>query len=209
MPSHWIAPVTLHGRFVRLEPLEAKHAAGLHAAADPKLFVHTSQHPPEWSVRGFELEIASVLALPDTVALAIVLQETGVAIGRTTFMDIRPEHRGVEIGRTWIGRAFHGTRVNPEIKLLMLEHAFETLTPPAIRVQLVTGGTNLHSQAAISKLGAVREGTLRHYRLAPESLPAQLGLVPPRQRDAVFFSILADEWPAVKARLQARLLPGA
>lgn len=207
MQSEWIKPITLCGRTVRLEPLEAKHAGHLLAAADPQLFVHTSQHPPEWSVSGFEREIAKVVALPDTVALAIVLADTNTCIGRTTFMDIRPEHRGVEVGRTWIGRAYHGTRVNPEIKLLMLTHAFESLDPPAIRVQLITGGTNLHSQAAIAKLGAKREGTLRHYRIAPDDNPVGPdGRVLPRARDAVFYSILAEEWPDVKARLKARLV---
>ncbi|MBS0190979.1 MAG: GNAT family protein [Phycisphaerales bacterium] len=200
MPQSWILPVTLHSRTVRLEPLEAKHAPGLLAAADPELFRHTAQHPPEWSVNGFEREIAAVNAIHDSVALAIVLNATNQAIGRTTFMEIRPEHRGVEIGRTWIGRAHHGTSVNPEIKYLMLRHAFESLSPTAIRVQFVTGGTNLHSQTAIAKLGAVKEGVLRHQRIgyvmdSPE----------PHIRDAVYYSILAAEWPAAKQRLEARI----
>lgn len=200
MPQSWITPVTLRAQTVRLEPLEARHAPGLLAAADPELFRHTAQHPPEWSVRGFEQEIATVNAIHDSVALAIVLNATGQAIGRTTFMDIRPEHRGVEIGRTWIGRAYHGTVVNPEIKYLMLRHAFETLSPTAIRVQFVTSGTNLHSQTAIAKLGAVKEGVLRHQRIgtAPGSDEKII-------RDAVFYSILAAEWPAAKSKLEVRI----
>lgn len=194
----WITPATLRGRRIRLEPLEAMHAPDLLAAADPDLFRFTAQQPPEWSAKGFELEIASVNAIPDSVALAVVLESTGKAIGRSTFMDIKAEHRGVEIGRTWIGRAYHGTAINPEMKYLMLRHAFETLAPAAIRVQLVTGGTNLHSQAAISKLGAVREGTLRHSRIA--STPSG-----PEVRDAVYFSILASEWPGVKQKLESRI----
>jgi len=197
----WIEPVTLHGQNVRLEPLEARHAPDLLAAADPELFRFTAQHPPEWTVSGFEREIASVNSITDSVALAIVLNSTGKAIGRSTFMDIKAEHRGVEVGRTWIGRAHHGTIVNPEIKFLMLRHAFESLVPTAIRVQLVTSGKNLHSQTAIAKLGAVREGVLRHCRIATNPDPN----VAPEIRDAVYFSILAAEWPSVKQRLEDRI----
>lgn len=198
MTQTWIIPTILQGRRIRLEPLEAKHAPGLLRAADPELFRFTAQQPAEWSVRGFELEIASVNAIADSVAFAVVLESTGEAIGRSTFMDIKPEHRGAEVGRTWIGRAYHGTAINPEMKYLMLRHAFETLTPSAIRLQLVTGGTNLHSQAAIAKLGAIREGVLRHSRIA--STPSG-----PEVRDAVYFSILASEWARVKNNLEARI----
>lgn len=217
MPSTsdaWIRPVTLECpgvvRTIRLEPLETRHAAELFAASDQELFRHSMQAPPEWSVRGFELEMERVMAMPGVVAFAIVLAEgegvgegVGRAIGRSTFMDIKPEHRGVEIGRTWIGRAWHGTRVNPEAKYLMLRHAFETLSPPAIRVQLTTSGTNRHSQAAITKLGAVREGVLRKARIMPPSLDRQAQVV----RDWVYYSILEEEWPGVKADLEARLAP--
>lgn len=196
----WISPVTLQGQTIRLEPLDARHAPDLFAAADKEIFRHTAQHPPEWSIAGFEQEIANVNALPDSVALAIVLQSTGKAIGRSTFMEIRPAHRGVEIGRTWIGRAHHGTAVNPEIKLLMLTHAFEALSPAAIRVQFTTAGTNLHSQTAIAKLGAVREGVLRQSRIA-----TSLESSDPIIRDAVYYSILEAEWPGVKAKLLSRI----
>ena len=204
----WVTAATLdhtpHVRTIRLEPLEPRHAPDLFAAADQELFRHSMQAPTEWSVRGFEAEMAKVMALPDVVAFAIVLAagaDEGRAIGRTTFMDIKPEHRGLEIGRTWIGRAYHGTRVNPEIKYLMLRHAFETLAPAALRVQITTNGTNLHSQAAIAKLGAVREGVLRKARV----MPPALGRSEPAVRDWVIFSIVDDEWPAVKTRLEERL----
>ncbi len=204
----WVKPLTLECpgvvRSVRLVPLEATHAPDLLAAADPELFRHSMQAPSEWSVRGFELEVQKVISLPGVIAFAIVLAagpDQGRAIGRTTFMDIKPEHRGLEIGRTWIGRAYHGTRVNPEAKYLMLRHAFEVLTPTAIRVQITTNGTNLHSQAAITKLGAVREGTLRKARIMPPALDR----AEPEVRDWVHFSIIDDEWPEVKARLECRL----
>jgi RimJ/RimL family protein N-acetyltransferase len=210
-PHAWVSPVTLHDPVltptIRLEPLERRHAPDFLAAADPELFRHSSQSPMEWSVWGFEEEMEKVMAIPGVVAFAMVLAggpDRGRAIGRTTFMDIKPEHRGLEIGRTWITRSRHGTRVNPEAKYLMLRHAFETLTPPAIRVQITTNGTNLHSQAAIAKLGAVREGTLRNSRIMPAAPPVP-GRAEPLVRDWVIFSILAEEWPGVKQRLEERL----
>lgn len=193
---------------VRLVPLTTAHAPDLHAIADPKLFTHTMQGPAEWSTRGFAAEIEKVLAIPMSVAFAIELVRddrgfpAGRVIGRTTYMDIKAEHRGLEIGRTWIGRPFHGTRVNPEIKYLMLRHAFESLTPTAIRVQLTTNGTNLHSQSAIAKLGAVREGTLRKARILPPTPERP----EPAVRDWVTFSVVDDEWPGVRASLEQRLL---
>lgn len=201
-PIAWIEPVTLRGRVVRLEPLETRHAADLSAAADAELFRYTPQAPPELSVAGFEGQIARLRLVPNVVALAIVLEETGRAIGRSTYMDIQPEHRGVEIGRTWIGRAYQGAKVNPEIKYLMLSHAFERLTPTAIRVQFTTGATNVHSQAAIAKLGAVREGVLRKNRIVPGGPDPN---EPKITRDSVYYSILAEEWPRVKARLEERI----
>lgn len=204
----WITPVALDCpgivRTIRLEPLEARHAPDMFAAADQELFKHSMQGPHEWSVRGFELEMEKVNSLPGVVAFAVVLasgDRAGAAIGRTTFMDIKPEHRGVEIGRTWISRPYHGTRVNPEAKYLMLRHAFEFLSPTAIRVQITTSGTNLHSQAAIAKLGAKKEGVLRNARIMPPALTR----TEPAIRDWVIFSILEDEWKAAKVSLENRL----
>lgn len=219
MPE-WVTPVVLDDAprttTIRLEPLEARHAADLFASADPELFRHSMQNPPEWSVRGFERELERVKATPGVVALAMVLARplrvngeewrAGRAIGRSTFMEIRPEHRGLEIGRTWIARALHGTRINPEAKYMMLRHAFETLSPTAIRVQLTTNATNLHSQTAISKLGAVREGVLRASRIVPAFPPPHEHVRPaPAVRDWVVYSILAEEWAGVKRNLEARL----
>ncbi|MCX5689084.1 MAG: GNAT family N-acetyltransferase, partial [Planctomycetota bacterium] len=144
----WIQPTTLECRglvrTIRLVALESRHASDVFPQADPELFRHSMQAPAEWSVRGFEAEFEKVRAMDGVVAFAIMLASgpnVGKAIGRTTYMDIRAEHRGVEIGRTWIARAYHGTRVNPEAKYLMLRHAFEHLAPTAIRVQFTTNGT--------------------------------------------------------------------
>jgi RimJ/RimL family protein N-acetyltransferase len=215
----WVTSATLDCpgivRTVRLEPLETRHAPDLFAVADQELFRHSMQAPPEWSAHGFELEMEKIKAIVGVVAFAIVLTDEGArasaargvavpegrVIGRTTYMDIKPEHLGLEIGRTWIGRAWHGTRVNPEIKYLMLRHAFEKLAPPAIRAQITVNGPNLHSQAAVTKLGAVREGTLRKARIMPPALDRK----EPAIRDWVIYSIVDDEWPEVKSRLQSRL----
>jgi len=188
-----ITPITLTGRVVRLEPLHPDHAPGLLAAADPELFRFTPQGPREWTVGGFLADIAKVNAIPDTLAFAIIHQPTGAVIGRTTYMEIRPEHRGLEIGRTWLARAHQGTAVNPEMKYLLMRHAFESLG--AIRVQYKTGHTNLHSQRAIAKLGATREGVLRNHMIQPDG----------SLRDTVVFSITAAEWPAIKAALELRI----
>ena len=188
-----VRPTTLTGRVVRLEPLSLEHAPALLAAASPALFVLSPQKPDPWTDEGMRAELRSVLAFEDSVAFAIIHLDTGAPVGRTTYMDIRPAHRGLEIGRTWIAAAHQGTGVNPESKFLMLRHAFETLG--AIRVQLKTDARNLHSQRAIAKLGAVREGVLRKQMILPG------GVV----RDTVLYSITDEEWPAVRQGLVARL----
>lgn len=188
-----VRPTTMTGRVVRLEPMTLDHAPGLLAAATPELFALSPQKPVSWTDEGMRAELRSVLALPDCVAFALLLRETGKPIGRTTYMDIRPAHRGLEIGRTWIAVPHQGTLVNPEMKFLMLRHAFERVG--AIRVQLKTDARNVHSQRAIAKLGARREGVLRKHMILPD------GVV----RDTVLFSITDEEWPTVKQRLIERL----
>jgi ribosomal-protein-alanine N-acetyltransferase len=191
--QNWVAPVTLTGVSVRLEPLELRHAPGLLSAASPELFRFTPQGPDEWTVAGFERDIERVNAIPDSVAFAAIELHTGRVIGRTTYMEIRPEHRGLEIGRTWIAREHQGTHINPEMKYLMLRHAFEHLQ--AVRVQLKTGHENLQSQRAIARLGAVLEGVLRNHMIEPNG----------RLRNTVMFSITIQEWPGIRASLQERL----
>jgi RimJ/RimL family protein N-acetyltransferase len=133
------------------------------------------------------------LAMEGRLPFAIVLRETGQPVGSTSYFDIRPAHRGLEIGYTWYAQAYQGTHINPENKYLLLRHAFETLG--AVRVQLKTDKRNLRSQHAIAKLGAKLEGTLRKHTILEN------GYI----RDTVMFSITDDEWPEVKAGLEARL----
>ena len=136
------------------------------------------------------------MGLPDSLVYSILWKETGEPVGSTGYLEIRERHRSVEIGRTWIGKAWQGTRVNPESKYLLLRHAFETLG--ALRVQFKTDSNNLHSQRAIEKLGAMREGVLRRYQIRSNGLP----------RDTVMYSLIADEWPAVREGLLGRLRAG-
>jgi RimJ/RimL family protein N-acetyltransferase len=189
----WVEPVRLDGRIVRVEPLTVGHAQDLWEVADPDLFAYMWSWADVSSVEGFRSNIQRSLDIPDWLSFAIVLQETGKAIGSTSYLEIRPAHCALEIGSTWIARQHHGTLVNPENKYLLLRHAFETLG--AIRVQLKTDGRNLHSQRAIAKLGAKLEGTLRKHMILPD------GFV----RDTVMFSIIEEEWPRIKAALEARL----
>lgn len=188
-----IEPVSLEGRTIRLEPLERTHADGLLKAADPDIFRLLTGAPKTWDVPGFEGYIDALLAQPAFLPFAIVARESEQAIGTTSYMDIRTAHRGLEIGSTWIGRAYQGTQINPECKYLLLRHAFEVLD--FVRVQLKTDGRNQHSQRAIAKLGAKYEGSLRRHMILPD------GYI----RDTVMFSIISDEWPQVKAGLAARL----
>ncbi|HZA14547.1 MAG TPA: GNAT family N-acetyltransferase, partial [Myxococcaceae bacterium] len=129
----------------------------------------------------------------DRLPFAILLSDSGEAVGSTSYLDIRTAHRALEIGSTWISPSHQGTQVNPESKLLLLRHAFETLG--AVRVQLKTSSENTQSQRAIEKLGAVREGVLRSYQTRQNG----------QARDTVIYSVIAAEWPRVKARLQRRL----
>jgi RimJ/RimL family protein N-acetyltransferase len=192
-PANWVEPLTLEGRVVRLEPLGPQHAAGLALHAEKEIFKYHVIMPATQTPEAALAYIATYLARPHSLGFAIVLRESAQAIGATSYMDIREEHKGLEIGSTWLSRQWRGTAVNPECKLLLLKHAFEELH--AERVQLKTDGRNLQSQGAIEKLGAVKEGVLRKHLMMPDGY----------LRDTVMYSIIRSEWPAVKERLMARL----
>lgn len=188
-----VETTTLRGEAVELTPLAASHAAALAQAAEPALFRYMGHVPPSWDVAGLEHYVAQATKSPERVAFAIVDLRLGRAVGSTSFLDIRPAHRGLEIGHTWIAKSAQGTRVNPEAKLLLLRHAFESLG--CVRVQLKTDARNEQSQRAMLKLGCVREGVLRKHMTLPD------GFV----RDTVMFSITDAEWPRVREALQLRL----
>jgi RimJ/RimL family protein N-acetyltransferase len=191
----WVEPVILDGRTVRLEPLGSEHSAGLREAFeyDPTILRYHPLAPKDRSDEAWDDYLRQSLRVPGRMPFAIVLKETGTAVGTTSYMDIRPENRGLEIGWTWIGKAYQGTQVNPENKYLLLRHAFETLG--AIRVQLKTDARNIQSQRAMLKLGAKLEGTLRNQIILPDGY----------YRHSVMFSIIEAEWLEVKAAIETRL----
>ncbi len=190
-----VAPVTLHGRVVRLEPLRPAHLDGLAAVGlDPALWEWTYDRITTRDEFARRIEEALAEEARGTLLpFVTVLAADGSLAGETRFLNIAPEHDRVEIGSTWVAPAWQRSAVNTEAKLLMLRHAFETWG--CRRVELKTDALNARSRAAILRLGAVEEGTLRR----------QVRTATGRVRDTVYFSILDDEWPRVRERLEARL----
>lgn len=192
-----IAPVTLQGKFVRLEPLEERHITDLAIVGkDPEIWRYMvyGDIDSELDVRGWVSEMLKRQRDLGDLPFAVIHLQSGRAVGATRYMDIHPEHRALEIGGTWYGIAYQGTGVNIESKYLLLAHAFETLG--CIRVQFKTDSRNLRSQRAIERLGAVKEGVLRNHMIRSD------GVI----RDSVYYSIIDREWPQVKFGLEARLL---
>ena len=190
------APVVLSGEVVRVEPLDKVHANDLlAAAADPAIWRYLPSLQPTTleQIRAWIDEAAALAATGDQLPFAIVERETGRAVGSTRFLEIRPAWRTLEIGWTWLAREAQRTRVNTETKYLLLRHAFDDLG--ALRVQFKTDSRNAGSQRALERIGAVKEGVLRKQRINHD------GYV----RDAVYYSIIDDEWAAVKARLEGML----
>lgn len=190
-----VTPIVLEGRHVRLEPLKENHLRGLAAVGlDPELW--------RWiptPVRTME-EMAAYLATAlreqaQGVSLPFVLVEprTEQPIGCTRYGNIDRTNRRVEIGWTWVARAWQRTAVNTETKYLLLRHAFETLG--CIRVELKTDSLNERSRAAILRIGAREEGTFRNHMITASG----------RIRHSVYFSIVESEWSGVKARLEGLL----
>ncbi len=193
-----IEPVTLEGRFIRLEPLTLAHHAGLCAVGlEEELWRWIPQ-----SVRTLEEMLQYIQAALDAQAagtalpFATVDRVSGRAIGSTRYMAIDGINRRVEIGSTWLGLAWQRTAANTEAKYLMLRHAFETWG--CIRVELKTDSLNARSRQAILRLGAKEEGTFRNHMITASG----------RIRHTVYFSIIEAEWPAVKAALEQKLTRG-
>ncbi|WP_331755861.1 GNAT family protein [Streptomyces sp. NBC_01643] len=197
MPAQTPLPITLTGHQVHLEPLAVKHLGELFEAGggDEELWRWQGGPAPQTQA---ELggKLATLLKAAEQgvcVPFAVIHRATDQAIGWTTYMDINVADEWLEIGWTWYGRAYWRTAANTEAKLLLLTHAFEDLGMG--RVQLKTDHLNHRSQASIARIGARREGVLRRHRRRPDGT----------WRDTVYFSIVADEWPAAKERLAARL----
>ncbi len=197
-----IHPITLTGKLIRLEPMSEAHVPALaQVGLDPRIWQYMiyGQKKTEEDLRLWVSEILRRQALGADLPFTVIHQASGRAIGTTRYMEIHPQHRNLEIGGTWYGIDYQGSGVNTEAKYLLLRHAFEIWD--CIRVQVKTDLRNIRSQRAIERLGAVREGVLRDHVLLED------GYV----RSSVMYSILAAEWPAVKAGLEARLanLPGS
>ncbi|NEX94870.1 GNAT family protein [Caulobacter sp. 17J65-9] len=184
----------LSGRFVRLEPYSEDLKAEVRSALD--------QDAEAWSImsvtaygEGFETwwsDAMAGLASGKRIPFAVRRLSDGKIVGTTSFHDPRAGHRGVEIGYTFYAPEARSGPVNPEAKLLLLQEAFGE---GALRVEFFVDSRNARSQAAVTKLGAVREGVLRAHKVT------YTGHI----RDTVVFSITAPEWPAVRERLEARL----
>ncbi|NMK45075.1 GNAT family protein [Achromobacter sp. Bel] len=195
MPPPLLEPVTLEGDVVRLEPLAAGHAEALAAIG---------LHPELWRLQPEPVATAEDMRRYVDRALAgqrdgaclpfvIVQQCSGQIIGATRYMDIALPHKRLEIGATWLTPAVQRTGANTEAKFLLLQHAFETIG--IIRVVFKTELSNTQSRQAILRIGGVEEGVFKKH------LIAQSG----RTRDMVYYAILDEDWPSVKARLLARL----
>ena len=186
-------PVRLEGRRATIEPLELRHASALFEVGSEST---VWRYLPRGAFRsvadatGWVQEALEDQAAGAQIPFAIIDAESGKVAGSTRYLEIRPEHWGLEIGWTWLGPAFQRTGINTECKYLLLSHAFDQLD--AMRVQLKTDERNTQSQRAIERIGAVREGTLRAHMLMWDG----------HVRDSVYFSITRSEWPAVKDRLQ-------
>jgi N-acetyltransferase len=200
-PLAIVTPLTLEGSIVRLEPIRREHAALFWEAAKDDLddifrWIPYRMKTPNDFERLLEKSLAEQ-ERRESIVFATVERSSGRVIGSTRFMNIDRANRRVEIGSTWIATAWQRTAVNTQAKYLMLRHAFEVWK--CMRVELKTDSLNQRSRNAILRVGAKEEGTLRKHLITWTG----------RVRDTVYFSILDTEWPAVIARLEARLNVGS
>jgi RimJ/RimL family protein N-acetyltransferase len=187
-----VDPVTLEFNGVRLEPLALHHLDGLRAAAaDGELWNLRITSVPE--PQDTEAYIRTALEMGNRVAFAVVDASSDTVIGTTSYHDIMPAIDRVEIGYTWYAKSRQRSHVNTSCKLLLLSHAFDTLGCAVVGLR--TDNFNYASQAAIERLGAKKDGVLRHHA------PRRDGTV----RDTVMYSIVRGEWHEIKSHLHYRL----
>lgn len=207
--DEFTATPPLVGPGVRLDPLTSGHRDQLaETVRDGELWRtwYTRIPPPE----GIAAEIDRRLALQRAGSMAPwVIVATGDAatadrvVGTTTFMNVDPDNRRLEIGSTWLRHAAQGTGINAEAKLLLLTRAFEDLD--CVAVEFRTHWHNHQSRAAIARLGAKQDGVLRNHQFWPAAGPDGAPTDPPVLRDTVVFSILDSEWPTVRLGLRERV----
>ena len=191
-----VRPVILTGNVVRLEPLSENHVTDLTISGQDESiwrYMRYSTICTEQQMRSWVLDLLALQAQGTDLPFAVVHLKSKRAIGATRYLNIQPQDRGLEIGGTWYAIEYQQTAVNTECKYLLLKNAFEKLN--CIRVQFKTDLRNERSQRALERIGAIKEGILRSHMITPD------GYI----RDSVFYSILASEWPLVKARLEEKL----
>ncbi|MBL7253657.1 bifunctional pyridoxamine 5'-phosphate oxidase family protein/GNAT family N-acetyltransferase [Paractinoplanes lichenicola] len=195
----WAAPVPLTGQHVRLEPLRLGHATGLvEALGDDEVWEHLPVRRPQTvaAMRDYLAELLRDRWTGSRICWAQVDPADGRVIGMTSYHDVDPGRRALAIGHTAVGKRWWRTGVNTEAKLLLLEHAFDTLG--AERVFWYADNRNERSQRAIARLGAVREGVLRRHKQRPDG----------SWRDTVVFGMTVDDWPVAGPRLRRLLAAG-
>jgi RimJ/RimL family protein N-acetyltransferase len=183
--------IPLSGSVVRLEPLTAEHESEIEAAsADPRIWVHTA-----FARTAKDYVSAALIAseMGEQVPFVVRRVSDGHVVGMSRLFEIDAHHLRCEIGYTWYIPGEWGTKVNPESKLLLMTHCFETWG--ARRVQFKTDHENVRSQSAIAKLGAQKEGVLRAHMIRPDGT----------QRHSAIYSVTREEWPGVKAGLETRV----
>lgn len=196
MTDPWKDPVILDGKFIRLEPLSLMHVNDLSKAGKDKEIWTYMLYGEPMTLKGMTGWVRDILKRSESgneKPFAVVLKRSGTAIGATRYLEMKPEHKNLEIGGTWYAKEYQRTVVNTECKYLLLTQAFEVME--CIRVQMKTDLRNARSQRAIERLGAVKEGILRNHLITPE------GYI----RDSVYYSILDREWGDVKSHLETKL----
>ncbi len=194
-PGLLVSPVTLEGQHTRLDPLSLAQEESLNVAAgDGELWNSSVTIVPTRDTMADYIKAAlAAQAEGSELPFVVVRKSSNEVVGTTRFYEIVGNDRRVAIGYTWLSRRAQRTAINTEAKLLMLKHAFDHWR--CIRVELITDVLNHQSRAAILRLGAREEGVLRSHMIMPDG----------RIRDSVCYSIIREEWPGVKTRLESRL----
>jgi RimJ/RimL family protein N-acetyltransferase len=192
-----VEPVTLEGRYVRLEPVRSDHLDALWAAGDASTYPDLWRYIP-YPMRTREdlralIELGAASVAPFRLVFATVDRTTGEAVGSTAFLNVDEGNRRLEIGSTWVTPSKQRSAVNTEAKYLQLRHCFDELG--CARVEFKTDARNEQSRTALTRIGAREEGVLRKHMLMPDG----------SWRDSVYFSILDTEWPQVRTALEAKL----
>ena len=192
----WHGSITLSGNSVRLEPLSEDHIPALTIAGKDKSIWEYMLYGEPITVNSMRKWVQEILIKRDLgtdLPFAVFHLTSGKVVGATRYLDMQPEHKSLEIGGTWFAIDYQRTNVNTECKYLLLKYAFETLG--CVRIQLKTDLRNIRSQAAIERLGAIKEGILRNHMITPTGY----------NRDSVIYSIISSEWDQVKKNLEEKL----